>query len=117
MSFSIKGTLIWGSEIEQVSDSFKKRDFAIKVNDGSQYENIANFQLVQDKTELLTGLRKGDEIEVHFDLRGREWNGKYFTNLTAWKITKLDGAEPAPKAEPVKKPEPVEAEASDDLPF
>ena len=25
-------------------------------------------------------------MKVHFDLRGREWQGKYFTNLNAWKV-------------------------------
>ena len=31
-------------------------------------------------------LKKGDKVTVTFDINGREWNGKYFVNLAAWKI-------------------------------
>ena len=27
-------------------------------------------------------------MKVYFDLRGREWNEKYFTNLNAWRVEK-----------------------------
>lgn len=29
---------------------------------------------------------EGQELTVHFDLRGREWNDRFFTNLNAWRI-------------------------------
>ncbi len=118
MSFNITGTLISRENTKQVSDTFKVRGFAIKVEDDSQYENFASFQAVQDKTALLDGLNKGDQIKVHFDLRGREHDGRYFTNLNAWKIEKLDAAEAseAPAQKPAAQTEPV-AEASGDLPF
>ena len=29
---------------------------------------------------------EGDQVVVDFDLRGREWNDKYFTNLNAWRV-------------------------------
>jgi len=120
MSFNITGTLISRDNTKQVSDTFKVRGFAIKVEDGSQYENFASFQAVQDRTALLDGLNKGDQIKVHFDLRGREHDGRYFTNLNAWKIEKLDAATteapvPAPAAV-TPAPEPL-ADASSDLPF
>jgi 16S rRNA U1498 N3-methylase RsmE len=34
-------------------------------------------------------------VVVHFDLRGREWNDKYFTNLNAWKVHAPEGVEQA----------------------
>ena len=30
-------------------------------------------------------------VKVAFDLRGREWNGKYLTNLNAWKVDRAAG--------------------------
>ena len=35
---------------------------------------------------MLDPFDEGQDMKVHFDLRGREWNGKYFTNLNAWKL-------------------------------
>ena len=116
MSFNITGTLVSRSNTKQVSDTFKVREFAIKIDDGGKYENYAGFQAVQDKVTMLDGLNKGDQIKVHFDLRGREYEGRYFTNLTAWKVEKLDEASEAPAATPAAEPEPVPAD-NEALPF
>ncbi|HBX74297.1 MAG TPA: hypothetical protein DEG86_15060, partial [Halieaceae bacterium] len=42
---------------------------------------------VQDKIGLLEGLQSGQEVTVTFDIRGREYNGRYFNNLQGWKIS------------------------------
>jgi len=49
---------------------------------------MVKFQLAQDKCSLVDDYNEGDTVEVDFDLRGREWNGKYFTNLQAWRISR-----------------------------
>jgi len=64
-------------------------------------------------------------MKVHFDLRGREWNGKYFTNLNAWRLEKGEMAAAAtapPPAEgdesfPSATDEPTTGGFDDDLPF
>ena len=64
-------------------------------------------------------------IKVYFDLRGREWNEKFFTNLNAWKIETADGATnntPPPPAAPANNSFPTTNDApattaADDLPF
>ena len=35
---------------------------------------------------MVNQLKKGDTATVSFDINGREWNGKYFVNLVAWRI-------------------------------
>lgn len=117
MSFDITGILVKKYETETKGESFRVRDFVIKANDGGQYDNFVKFQTTQDRTAIIDDLNEGDEVKVHFDLRGREYQEKYFTNLNAWRIEKVSAAAPAaapvaaaPAAEPV-------AEASSDLPF
>jgi len=69
------------------------REFVIEVADG-QYPQMVKFQLVQDKCNLVDEYAEGDVVTVEFDLRGREWNGKYFTNLQAWRMNRgEDGGE------------------------
>ncbi|MEL7162428.1 MAG: DUF3127 domain-containing protein [Bacteroidota bacterium] len=122
MSFEITGTLVKKYETETKGESFRVRDFVIKANDGGQYDNFVKFQTTQDRTAIIDDYNEGDEIKVHFDLRGRQWQEKYFTNLNAWRIESLNTATAAkPAGEdfsdfPSADEEPS-AEATDDLPF
>jgi len=124
MSFEVEGKLHKKFETEQKTESFQAREFVIEIADGN-YPQFIKFQLVQDRCGLLEPYEEGEDIKVHFDLRGREWNGRYFTNLNAWRLEKAgpDAAAtpaasggneeyPFPTAddEPANKPD-------DDLPF
>ncbi len=90
MAYQATGRLHKVFDTEQKSASFAARDFVVEVADG-KFPQMIKFQLVQDKCALIDDYSEGDEISVEFDLRGREWNDKYFTNLTAWRIGKADG--------------------------
>jgi len=35
---------------------------------------------------LIDQFNPGEEVNVLFNIRGREYNGRYFVNLQAWKI-------------------------------
>ena len=88
--FKIKGEIKAICEAVQVTEKFKKREFVL-IDDSSAYPQYINFQLVQDKCELIDGIQIGQRIEVNFNLRGREWtdkNGdlKYFNTLDVWRI-------------------------------
>lgn len=77
------------TEVQQVSEKFKKRTFVLTV--GDQYPQPVEFQLSQDKTELIDNFAEGEKVSVSFNLRGKEWinpqgEAKYFTTLDAWKI-------------------------------
>lgn len=92
MAYKAEGTIKKIFDTEQKSATFQAREFVIEVSDG-QYPQMIKFQLVQDKCTLVDDFAEGDEVEVEFDLRGREWNEKYFTNLQAWRIGKAGGGE------------------------
>ena len=85
MSFEISGKLIKKFEIESKTASFQAREFVIESS-ADRYPQMIKFQLTQDKCGVIDPYNEGEEIKVYFDLRGREWNGKYFTNLNAWKV-------------------------------
>lgn len=85
MSFEVEGKLHKVFPVENKSGSFQAREFVIEVESG-QYPQFVKFQLVQDRCSLIDDYSEGENIKVHFDLRGREWQGKYFTNLNAWRL-------------------------------
>ena len=121
MSYDITGTIVKIYETETKGESFRVRDFVIKANDGGQYDNFVKFQTTQDRTSIVDDYSEGDEIKVHFDLRGRQWQDKYFTNLNAWRVERVgDASRPAVATTAPSFPsadEEPSAEASDDLPF
>jgi len=77
-------------DTEQVNDKFRKRTFVL--NDMQEkYPQVISFQCVQDKVDLIDQIGEGQEVEVCFNLRGREWTSpqgdtKYFNTLEAWRI-------------------------------
>ncbi|MGQ0829764.1 MAG: DUF3127 domain-containing protein [Bacteroidota bacterium] len=90
----ITGILKVKNEAQQVSEKFKKREFVITDN-SSQYPQHISFQLTQDKCSLLDQYKVGDELKIHFNLRGREWTSpkneiKYFNTLEAWRIETIN---------------------------
>jgi len=120
MAFEVEGKLIKKFDIESKTSSFQAREFVIEVPDGN-YPQFVKFQLVQDRCALIDNMNEGEQIKVHFDLRGREWQGKYFTNLNAWKVEKVGTNAPATAATPANNgsfPSAAdEPAADDDLPF
>ncbi len=97
MAFEIEGAVHKIFDTESKSEKFQARDFVIKTE--GQYPQFVKFQLTQDRCDLINGYNEGEQIKVYFDLRGREWNEKYFTNLNAWKVEKAATAETPPPAE------------------
>ena len=91
MSYEMKGTVKRLMEKWQHPTSdFFKREFVIST--AEQYPQQVKFTAVKDKCEKLEGIKEGDLVEVKFDVRGREWNDKYFVDLNAWDIKKMDAA-------------------------
>ena len=127
MGYKAEGKVEKIFDSETKGASFQVRQFVIEVSEG-QYPQMVAFQLVQDKCTLIDDYSEGDMTEVEFDLRGREWNGKYFTNLQAWRIGRAgeggsqsgssDGQSqaPAPKAA-APAPAAVTSDFDDDIPF
>ena len=63
----------------------------VEVQDGN-YPQMIKFEAVKDKTSLLEGLNIGEQVKVFFDIRGNEYNGRYYVNLNAWKLEKNGAA-------------------------
>lgn len=98
MSFEVEGKLHKVFETESKTQTFQAREFVIEIGDGN-YPQFIKFQLTQDRCGLIDAYEPGQQIKVYFDLRGREWNEKYFTNLNAWRITEAGTAPGPPQSE------------------
>ncbi len=104
---------------QQVSEKFKKREFVLTDNSPSYPQTIL-FQLTQDRCSLLDSANVGDEITVHFQLKGREWKknpqdeAKFFNSLDVFKIERTASSN---ASEPSFSNETLVPTPDDDLPF
>ena len=132
--FKIQGTIKVINPIQVISERFSKREFVIETVD--TYPQQILFQATQDKCSLLDNMQIGENVEISFNLRGREWTSpqgevKYFNTIEAWRIERVgQGAgipaggpspmslelESNPVAQTVNALESEDSE-SDDLPF
>ena len=127
MSFEITGRLYKKFDVNQISETFKKREMVLEVQDGS-YPQYIKFQLLQDRVSLIDNINEGDEIKLSFNISGREYKKPtgeviYFTNLDAWRVEAGSTAAPVAAASnndaldfPTATDE-SSSENTDDLPF
>jgi hypothetical protein len=131
--FKLTGTVKVLNSTVQVSEKFSKREFVV-TDTSSMYPQDISFQATQDKCAMLDGIQPNDQVEVSFNIRGREWTSpqgevKYFNSLEAWRIEKVGAGVPQgmPQGGPsAMNLDPISATSSaavnvesadDDLPF
>lgn len=125
MSLQVQGVLHAKFDTQDVSASFKKRDFVLMVSDNPQYPQYVLFQLTQEKCVLLDSFQMGITIEVNFNLRGRAWTSpqgetKYFNTLEAWKLNSVGATQTSAAPSAPVAPAPIDlakTSDSDDMPF
>ena len=92
--------------------TFKKRTIVIETDE--QYKQTIPVDFVQDKTEILNAYKVGESVKIGINIRGNEYNGKYYVSLNGWNINKHDTNNASPS---VNKKETVVVEDDIDLPF
>ena len=76
---------------QSFDSGFEKREFVITT--AEQYPQDIKFELYKEKCDIIDAFKTDDEVTVHFNIRGNEYNGRYYVNLNAWKIDKGDTIE------------------------
>lgn len=110
---------------EGKNGTWKKQDFVIETD--GQYPKKVCISAWGDKINE-SALQVGNEVNVSFDVESREYNGRWYTDLKAWKIDTLGaiGNEPAsysasaPSSRPAsvtELPSSLQASEDDNLPF
>ncbi len=126
MGFDVSGKLVAKFDTVQRTETFRTREFVIETNEdinGRIITNYIKFQSVQDRTALVDRFNIGDEVKVHFNIKGSRWekNGQvnYITNLDAWRIESMSmqGAAAKPAAQSTGFSPAAPDAVVDDLPF
>lgn len=74
--------------------TYRDREFIVEKRTerrtGDDYVQPICFKVSGDRCDTLDNFNSGDCVAVSADVDGREWNGRHFVNLMAWKIVHVD---------------------------
>ena len=102
--------------------SWVKQDFILEYQDGNFPAEVCFTSFGNEKVAELDKFQVGDLVKVSFNLRAREYNGRWYNDVRVWRISPLSPAqEQAPAPDPSFDDMPVNMpsveDLSNDLPF
>lgn len=109
--YEAAGKMKWIGTTQSFPSGFTKREFVVTTAH-DKYPQDIKFEVVKDKCPVLDDFDLGQDVQVSFDIRGNEYNGKYFVNLACWKLQAADGASKASSpssSEPSRRQSPATA--------
>ena len=80
----IKGKVDKILDVQEFSSGFRKQVIVIEV-DGKFPQKVA-VEFGKEKIDLLSSVAVGNEVSASVNIRGSEYNGRYFVSLAGWKI-------------------------------
>ncbi len=101
--------------------TWKKQSFVVETM--GEYPKKICFQAWGNQVDTVKSINDGDRVIVSFRLESREFNERWYTDATAWKIQKLGTSgtpttqAPVSKVETAVEPPLPENKEDDDLPF
>lgn len=123
----IKGKLFRIFDTQNVSATYKKREFVLEVAENPAFPQMIKLELSQDRCSVLDKFQLGQIVECDINLRGRIWINPqgvetFFNTIEAWKINSTDQTSAPTQTSAPQPPENVKPQEftnppSDDLPF
>ncbi len=138
MALELEGTLAQKLPVQSGNSPrgpWAKQEFILEYPDGNFTAKACFTAWGQDKVQDLGKYQVGDKVKVSFNLKSREYNGRWYNDLQIWKIAPAGAqpaapAQPAPQAKPAPQAAawqqapaptledmPADSEGAEDLPF
>ena len=104
---------------KSANGEWRKQEYVLETE--AQYPKKVCFMAWGDKIDQFN-IQKGETIAVSIDLESREYNGRWYTDVKAWKVTRNDdGSNFAQSVDNQNKNEPTSNAFTslneDDIPF
>ena len=89
--------------------AWARQDFVIEYQDGNYPSEACFSAWGQDRVDELARFREGDAVKVSFNVRAREYGGRWYNDLRVWRLTAAGApqAQAAPQAAPYAAPQPA----------
>lgn len=73
--------------------TWKKQEYVIEYDQMAQFPKKMMFNLWGDKIDQFN-IQQGQNVKVSFDIDCREWNGRWFNDIRAWRVEPAESAQP-----------------------
>ena len=135
MALELEGTLAQKFSVQSGTSArgpWAKQEFILEFPDGNYTSKVCFTAFGQDKVQDLGKYQVGDKVKVSFNLRSREYNGRWYNDLQIWKIAPAGVPQPAAPAPvqsaaqapaypqapaPTIEDMPADSDGGEDLPF
>ena len=101
MALEIEGTIAQKLPVQSGNSArgpWAKQEFVLEYPDGNFTAKVCFTAFGQDKVQDLAKYQVGDKVKVSFNLRSREYNGRWYNDLQIWKIAPAGAPQPAQPA-------------------
>ena len=88
---TVEGNIKLIGETVTFDSGFTKRQVVVTTND--QYPQEIGIDFVKDNIGQLDLFAVGQDVTISVNLRGNEYNGKYYVSLNGWKIESANGTD------------------------
>ncbi len=110
----------------RTGNAWMSQEYVIETHD--QYPKKVCFRVFGEDRIKQFNIQSGEELTVSFDLDAHEYNGRWFNQVSAWKVDRVQAQQPdaaaAPAFDAPFPPQPAVGDApaaeggsADDLPF
>ena len=107
--------------VSKTGNAWKVQEYVIETHE--QYPRKMCFDVFGEDKINQFNIQAGEELTVHFDIDAREWQGRWFNSIRAWKVERVDQNGPTPPDveevpfPPMSTPDFSAGDEKDDLPF
>ena len=103
MALELEGTLRQKLGVQSgmsARGAWAKQEFILEFPDGNFTSQACFTAWGQEKVQELDKYQVGDRVKVSFNLKSREYNGRWYNDLQIWRIAPAGGEAPAAPATP-----------------
>lgn len=121
----ITGRIIAACEVkggisQRTGNAWKSQEFVLETQE--QYPKKCVFNVFGEDKLNAFNIQIGETLKVQIDIDAREYNGRWFNSITAWKVERPQAPAPQQPAYQQPAPQPAYQPAAttndkDDLPF
>ena len=126
MALELEGRIVRKLNVQSGTSArgaWSKQEFIFEYQEGNYPSQVCLNVWGEDKVRELGKYQVGDKVKVSFNLSAREYNGRWYNDIRAWRIEPAASAPvnvaPAVVADPgfPAEPFPQQSDFGEDLPF
>jgi hypothetical protein len=83
---NLQGTIKLINEPVTISDKLTKQQMVLTIDEDTKYPQNIAVEFMNKNVDILKKHKVGEKVSVNINLRGNEYNGKYYNNIVGWSV-------------------------------